>query len=86
MSQPEQKTKVQYTKEEKKTLSKTIEEVFIRFTSAIKTAQIFEPNNIAFQQQIKPLFFLIQSLLKNLGKAILQFRGNASAPPPLNQV
>ncbi|MCK4557353.1 MAG: HD domain-containing protein, partial [Candidatus Aminicenantes bacterium] len=77
MSQPEQKTKIQYTKEEKKTLSKTIEEVFIRFTSAIKTAQIFEPNNIAFQQQLKPLFFLIQSLLKNLGKAILQFRGNA---------
>jgi len=77
MSQPEQRTKVQYTEEEKKTLSKTIEEVFIRFTSAIKTAQIFEPNNIAFQQQLKPLFFLLQSLLKNLGKAVLQFRGNA---------
>lgn len=77
MMDPEQKMRVQYTEEEKKTLSKTIEEMFIRFTSSLKTAQIFEPNNIAFQQQLKPLFFLIQSLLKNLGKAILQFRGNA---------
>jgi HD-GYP domain-containing protein (c-di-GMP phosphodiesterase class II) len=66
-----------YTEEEKKTLSKTIEELFLRITSTLKLAQIFEPNNESFIQQLKPLFFLIQSMLKNLGKAILQFRGNA---------
>ncbi len=66
-----------YSKEEKKTLSRTIEELFLRFTSTLKLAQIFEPNNESFIQQLKPLFFLIQSMLKNLGKAILQFRGNA---------
>ncbi len=77
MAEPEQKTRVQYTEEEKKTLSKTIEEMFMRFTSSLKTAQIFEPNNIAFQQQLKPLFALIKSLVQNLGKAVLQFRGNA---------
>ncbi len=66
-----------YTEEEKKTLSKTIEELFLRITSTLKLAQIFEPNNEAFIRQLKPLFFLIQSMLKNLGKAILQFRGNA---------
>ncbi|MGD8536401.1 MAG: HD-GYP domain-containing protein, partial [Candidatus Aminicenantes bacterium] len=66
-----------YTEEEKKTLSKTIEELFLRITSTLKLAQIFEPNNESFIQQLRPLFFLIQSMLKNLGKAILQFRGNA---------
>ena len=66
-----------YTEEEKKTLSKTIEELFLRITSTLKLAQIFEPNNESFIQQLRPLFFLIQSMLKNLGKAVLQFRGNA---------
>jgi len=37
-----------YTEEEKKTLSKTIEELFLRITSTLKLAQIFEPNNEAF--------------------------------------
>ena len=77
MAQETQRPAGKYTDEDKKTLSKTIEELFIRFTSALKTAQIFEPNNVAFIQQLKPLYFLIQSLLKSLGKAILQFRGNA---------
>ena len=72
-----QKMMPKYTEEEKKTLSKTIEEVFIRFTSALKIAQIFETNNVAFIQQLKPLYSMIQSILKNLGKAVLQFRGNA---------
>jgi len=76
MAQETQRPAKRYTDEEKKTLSKTIEELFIRFTSALKTAQIFEPNNVAFIQQLKPLYFLIQSFLKSLGKAILQFRGD----------
>jgi len=72
-----QRVAPKYTEEEKKTLSKTIEELFLRITSTLKLAQIFEPNNEAFIQQLRPLYFLIQSMLKNLGKAILQFRGNA---------
>ncbi len=77
MEDTELKMKVHYTDDQKKTLSKTIEDVFIRFTSVMKIAQIFEPNNVAFLQQLKPFYFIIQSLLKNLGKAVLQFRGNA---------
>ncbi len=62
---------------DKKTLTRTIDDLFIRFSSAIRTAQIFEPNNISFIQQIRPLYDSIQDLIQNLGKAVLLFRANA---------
>jgi HD-GYP domain-containing protein (c-di-GMP phosphodiesterase class II) len=78
MSEEEkQRMAPKYSEETKKTLSKTIDELFLRITSTLRLAQIFEPNNETFIHQLRPLFFLIQGMLKNLGKAILQFRGNA---------
>ena len=59
-----------------KTLFKTIEEIFIRFSSALKTAQIYEPNNITFIRQINPLFTLIQNIISTEGSAVFQFREN----------
>lgn len=59
-----------------KALFKSIEEIFIRFSSALKTAQIYEPNNITFIRQINPLFTLIQNILSTEGRAVFQFREN----------
>ena len=38
--------------EKQKTLSKTGEQLLIRLASTLKTAQVFEPNNITLVQQI----------------------------------
>jgi HD-GYP domain-containing protein (c-di-GMP phosphodiesterase class II) len=59
-----------------KTLFKTVEEIFIRFSSVLKTAQIYEPNNITFIRQINPLFSLIQNIISTEGRAVFQFREN----------
>jgi len=59
-----------------KILNKTIEEIFIRFSSALRTAQIYEPNNLAFIEQLSPLFTSIRNILANEGKAIFQFQEN----------
>lgn len=59
-----------------KTLFKTIEEIFIRFSSVLKTAQIYEPNNITFIRQINPLFTLFQNIISSEGRAVFQFREN----------
>ena len=61
---------------ETRTLSKTVEEIFTRLSSIVRTAQIYEPNNIAFVQQIKPLILSIKDILKSLGRAFFLFRGN----------
>ncbi len=61
---------------EARTLSKTVEEIFIRFSSIVRTAQIYEPNNVAFVRQIKPLIVSIKDILKSLGNAVFLFRGN----------
>ena len=68
--------KKDYTESDKKTLTKIINEIFIRFSSAMKTAQIYEPNNLTFIRQLDLLFNLIQNILKNEGKALFQFRAN----------
>jgi len=68
--------KKDYTESDKKTLTKIINEIFIRFSSAMKTAQIYEPNNLTFIRQLDLLFSLIQNILKNEGKALFQFRAN----------
>ena len=68
--------KKDYTESDKKTLTKIINEIFIRFSSAMKIAQIYEPNNLTFIRQLDLLFNLIQNILKNEGKALFQFRAN----------
>jgi HD-GYP domain-containing protein (c-di-GMP phosphodiesterase class II) len=60
----------------KRDISKTVEEIFIRFSSAWKTAQIYEPNNLTFIKQVEPLFTLIQNILNTQVKAVFHFRDN----------
>jgi hypothetical protein len=69
MEEKNQKVSKDYIEEDKKSLSKIIEEIFIRFSSAMKVAQIYEPNNLTFIRQINLLFNLIQNILKKEGKA-----------------
>jgi HD-GYP domain-containing protein (c-di-GMP phosphodiesterase class II) len=76
MEEKNQKEKKDYTESEKKSLSKIIEDIFIRFSSALRTAQLYEPNNDTFIRQVNLLFDLIQTILKNEGKAHFQFRAN----------
>lgn len=76
MEEKNQKVSKDYIEEDKKSLSKIIEEIFIRFSSAMKVAQIYEPNNLTFIRQINLLFNLIQNILKKEGKAVFQFREN----------
>ncbi len=65
-----------YTDGSRKKLSKTVEDIFVQFSSLVRTAQLYEPNNVAFIKQIKPLTFSIQNTLKSLGTAVFLFRGN----------
>ncbi len=65
-----------HTDSGKASLSKTIGEVFIRFASALKTAQIYAPNNLTFVNQNNLLFGLIQNILMKEGEAQFQFREN----------
>lgn len=76
MEEKGQKEKKHYTESEKKTLAKIIEDIFIRFSSTLRTAQIYEPNNLTFIRQVNLLFDLVQTILKNEGKAHFQFRSN----------
>jgi len=57
-------------------ISRTVEEIFIRFSSVWKTAQIYESNNLTFIKQIEPLFEIIQNILNTQVKAIFYFRDN----------
>jgi len=76
MEEKDQKVRKDYIEGAKKSLSKIIEEIFIRLSSAMRVAQIFEPNNLTFIRQINLLFNLIQNILKKEGKAAFQFREN----------
>jgi len=76
MEEKDQKVRKDYIEGAKKSLSKIIEEIFIRLSSAMKVAQIYEPNNLTFIRQINLLFNLIQNILKKEGKAVFQFREN----------
>ncbi|NOR52816.1 MAG: HD domain-containing protein [Candidatus Aminicenantes bacterium] len=60
----------------RKALLKTAEELFVRFSSALKTAQIYAPNNLAFVKQISPLFTMLQNILNDWGQAQFHFREN----------
>ena len=59
-----------------KALLKTAEELMIGFSSALKTAQIYSPNNIAFVRQINPLFSMLKNTLMDGGEAQFHFREN----------
>ena len=76
MEEKDQKKSKDYIEGAKKSIAKLIEEIFIRLSSAMKVAQIYEPNNLTFIKQLNLLFNLIQNILKKEGKAIFQFREN----------
>lgn len=70
------KAALDYTDSEKAILSRTIEEVFVHFSSAMKTAKIYAPNSLTFVNQNNLLFSLIQNILTSEGEALFQFREN----------
>jgi len=74
MEEKNQKEKMDLTKSQEKTLFKTIDAIFIRFSSALRTAQLFEPNNLTFIKQTNFLFILIQKIIKDEKEAIFEFR------------
>ena len=51
--------------------------MLIAFSSAAKTARIFEPNNFTLIKQINHLFRLIQRFLADEAEAVFQVRENA---------
>lgn len=57
-----------------KTLSKIGEEILLRFSSALKTSQIYEPNNLTFLRQINLFFTLVEDALKKEGEVLFQIR------------
>ena len=59
-----------------KALFKTIDEIFIRFSSALRTAQIYEPNNLTFIEHTHSLFSLLDNILFREGGALFQFQEN----------
>ncbi len=76
MEEKGQKIRKDYIEGDKKSLAKIIEEIFIRLSSAMKVAQIYEPNNLTFIRQFDLLFNLIQNIIRKEGKAVFQFREN----------
>jgi hypothetical protein len=74
MKQNNKKDKMDYGKSAKKALFKTIDAIFVRFSSAIRTAQIYKQNNITYIKQVNLLFSLIQNILKEEKEAIFEFR------------
>lgn len=76
MEKDKQNETENHTDSSQKEIFKTVEEIFIRFSASLKTAQIYEPNNLAFVSQVNPLFSLIQNVLKNEREAVFQFYEN----------
>jgi HD-GYP domain-containing protein (c-di-GMP phosphodiesterase class II) len=76
MEEKDRKVRKDYIEEAKKSLAKIIEEIFIRLSSSMKVAQIYEPNNLTFIRQLNLLFNLIQNIIRKEEKAVFQFREN----------
>lgn len=57
-------------------LSKRIKEIFIRLASALKTAQIYDLNNLTFTEHVHSLFALIEEIFTEDGRALFQFQEN----------
>lgn len=65
---------IEYIGSKEKSLAKTGKDIFIRFPSILRTARVYEPNNLTFLKQFNSLFTLIQNTLKNEGKVQFQLR------------
>jgi len=74
MKKNNQKEEKDHKKSYEKVTFKKINEIFIRFSSALKTAQIFESNNLTFIKQIYLVFTLIQNILKDEKEAVFEFK------------
>ena len=74
MKKNTQKEEKDYRKSGEKATFKKINEIFIRFSSALRTAQIFESNNLTFIKQIYLVFTLIQNILKDEKEAVFEFK------------
>ncbi|MCJ7581997.1 MAG: HD-GYP domain-containing protein [Candidatus Aminicenantes bacterium] len=57
-------------------LAKKGQDILVRITSSMKTAQIYEANNLTLINQINVLFMFIQDALQNESEARLQLREN----------
>ncbi len=53
---------------------KSVQDIFIRFSSILKMAQIYEPNNLIFRESVVPFHTLIQDFLAREGQALFQFQ------------
>ncbi len=74
MKENTKKEKADYGEAAKKALFKTIDAVFVRFASALRTAQIYKSNNITYIKQVNLLFVLLQKTLEDEKEAVFEFR------------
>jgi len=65
-----------YQDEKQKTLSKIGEQLLIRISSTLKTAQVFEPNNITLIQQLNILYASLEGILAKEAEAVIQITKN----------
>ncbi len=70
------KTKEEYVNVNNDNLAKKGQDILVRLTSSMKTAQIYEPNNLTLIKQVNVLFMFIQDALQNESEAKLQLREN----------
>ena len=68
------KSKEDYVTVDNDNLAKKGQDILVRLTSAMKTAQIYEPNNLTLIKQVNVLFMLIQDALQNESEAKIQLR------------
>ncbi|NIO49194.1 MAG: HD domain-containing protein [Candidatus Aminicenantes bacterium] len=74
MKKNNQKEDIDSRKSDEKVTFKKINEIFIRFSSALRTAQIFEANNITFLKQVHIVFTLMQNILEDEKEAVFEFK------------
>ncbi len=74
MKENNKKDKIDHAESAKKALFKTIDAVFLRFASTLRTAQIFKINNITYIKQVNLLFALIKNILRDENEAMFEFR------------
>lgn len=65
-----------YLNAEKDSLAKKGQDILVRLTSSLKTAQIYKPNNLTLIEQVNILYTFIQDALQNEGEAMLHLREN----------
>jgi len=70
------KTKEENVPVDNNILAKKGQDILVRLTSSIKTAQIYEVNNLTLINQVNVLFMFIQDALQNEREARLQLREN----------